>query len=742
MQATEPKSLIETKSLLAKLMAMENITIEQRAVQTAMFDVNSRILTIPVLDDNISSELYDLFVGHEVAHALWTPLEGMVKARTMKVSMGVVNCVEDARIERKIKIKYPGLRNSFTKGYRELMNKNFFNTEGYDINDMNFIDRANLFFKSGASLGIEFTPEERKLVNAIDSTETYDDVIEVSKRICTFMKEQRAQHQDEQQDADGESDLPDDFDFSDFDYNDDWNEDYDSDDSDDSEDSDGDSEKYDSDETEDGDSSENSDGEFEDDGDSDSETGEGESASPNENSEKNSDDHETNGSGQVEEEDIRSHTDEALKRNESQLFAANAKEISYANVPKYDLDKHIIDHKLLYKQYRLDTDGEHSIDRVGFQKIRKDTNKIVSFLAKEFELRKNADQLKRASVAKTGDLNMSKIFSYQFNEDIFKKITVIPGGKSHGLVMFLDWSGSMSTHLANTVKQLISIVMFCKKVNIPFEVYSFSERGPTDPHRPVPKAGDLITEHFFLLNIFSSRMSAAEFSYAAAAMVYISSNHYRYIPYWFNLGSTPLNEAIIAAMDIVPAFQAKYKLQIVNTVFLTDGSANGCRSVYTYDPIKQTVGYDWNMNYRNRLVIRDPVTRNEVSVSSISNHVGVTSGLIKLLKMRTNSNIVGFYLLSAREFRREMYSWFPFGGKSDEIRSKFRKEKFVVVKSAGFDEYYVMRSDGHSIDYNEDEDFEVEQGATTRKLVSAFSKYTSNRLANRVVLNRFVGMIA
>ena len=56
--------LIDTKSMLAKLMATENLKIEQRNVQTASFDIVNRILTVPTLDNKISSYLYDLFMGH------------------------------------------------------------------------------------------------------------------------------------------------------------------------------------------------------------------------------------------------------------------------------------------------------------------------------------------------------------------------------------------------------------------------------------------------------------------------------------------------------------------------------------------------------------------------------------------------------------------------------------------------------------------------------------------------------
>ena len=68
-------NLIDSKSLLAKLMATENLTVEQKNVRTASFDVKNRILTVPKLDEKISSQLYDLFMGHEVGHALYTPFE-------------------------------------------------------------------------------------------------------------------------------------------------------------------------------------------------------------------------------------------------------------------------------------------------------------------------------------------------------------------------------------------------------------------------------------------------------------------------------------------------------------------------------------------------------------------------------------------------------------------------------------------------------------------------------------------
>ena len=61
-----------SKSLLAKMMAEEDITIQHKNIDTAYFDIKNRILAVPIWKD-MSDDLYDLFMGHEVGHALYTP---------------------------------------------------------------------------------------------------------------------------------------------------------------------------------------------------------------------------------------------------------------------------------------------------------------------------------------------------------------------------------------------------------------------------------------------------------------------------------------------------------------------------------------------------------------------------------------------------------------------------------------------------------------------------------------------
>ena len=109
-----------------------------------------------------------------------------------------------------------------------------------------------------------------------------------------------------------------------------------------------------------------------------------------------------------------------------------------------------------------------------YQKYKKSANKEVNYLVKEFECRKSADAYSRATTSRTGVLDTTKLHTYRYNEDLFKKVTVIPDGKNHGLVFVLDWSGSMANVLMDTLKQLYNLVWFCKKVSIPFRVYAFT----------------------------------------------------------------------------------------------------------------------------------------------------------------------------------------------------------------------------------------------------------------------------
>ena len=677
--------LIESKSNLAKLMATENIIVEQRNVPTAHFNLGSRTLVIPTLKNELSSSLYDLFIGHEVGHALNTPTDGWHDSITdMGVNRSILNVCEDVRIEKLIRRKFPGLKMSFIKAYRELLDQDFFDVKGKDLNVLKFIDRLNLHSKCGGSLGIKFNLDETPLLRLAEDAETFEQTVEVAKKIQAFMQEQ-IEERKEKEAKGGEGDTPEDA----------------------------------------GESGPSNDIGDEDGVDMD--FGDNDDASP---------------SGESSDHELESDTDKSFREKEKDLYQNDPRgDSSYANLPIFDSNKLIVDYKQIYADIRKISDSlnlenmyEHEkyakINPAVFSEFRKSSNKVVGYLTKEFELRKNAEQLKKASTAKTGDLNLNRIFSYQFSEDIFKKISIVPNGKSHGLVLFLDWSGSMHNVMNDTIKQLLSLVLFCKKVSIPFEVYAFSDAYSRsvacfDQDLEINyKHGDLMLRHVTLMNILSSRMNSVELTFAGSALLskVYDTSYYEMM----HLGSTPLNETITAAMDLIPKFQKKYKLQVVNTVFLTDGEGHGLNTVATPEGRKRI----------SNIVLRDPVTSASMryNLTSIDN----SKAFLFLLKQRTGCNIIGFRILSTRHAKEYLFSAYK-GGNIEPILNDFRKTKSTVIKSAGFDEYYLLREDKMSTD--EDDGLEI-KSTTTRGLVSAFKNYTKGHIQNRVILNRFIGLIS
>ncbi len=173
---------MKRQSLLAKLLATENITINEGVFKTASFDLESRVLCLPI---NIisSKDVQELFIGHEVGHALFTPLEGNHHAQVdLGIPQPILNVLEDVRIERLMKKKYPGFNGVFLSAYKELVEKEFFGDLSEEVvAKANFIDRLNLFAKCGAK--VIFTEKEKSFVSRAFLTETFDDVIKLATEL-------------------------------------------------------------------------------------------------------------------------------------------------------------------------------------------------------------------------------------------------------------------------------------------------------------------------------------------------------------------------------------------------------------------------------------------------------------------------------------------------------------------------------------------------------------------------------
>ena len=778
-----------TKSLLAKLLASENITVEHGNYQTASFDVKNRVIRLPIFK-YMSGPIYDLMVLHEVGHALWTPLKGLHSEKNAKGPgfKSYLNVVEDARIEKKIKRKYPGGSKPMIEGYRQLVSENFFQTKDRDLSTLNLIDRINLHYKIGASAGIEFNEIESPFITEIDNAETFEEIYDITERLFEYSKENESQT-DFQDFSNFESSMCEGFDGCEEepevmgDSPLEWMEEDEEEERDDAK-SGMKGNSLDSEEEE---------GSSEEDSASSEEESENASAGGEGEDEDGSGDKGEETGGQItsgleggisddRKFEPKSITDEAWQESAKDLNEESERIWDYVTIPKANLEEIIVPHKELYGMTRKffsdpkfqDERYEKmfSIAQTMVKEFKSKNSKTVDYLVKEFEMRKRADEYKRTSISKTGLLDMSSIHSYKYNDNLFKKVATIASGKNHGLVLFIDWSGSMHSNLAGTIDQLLNLVLFCKKVNIPFEVYAFTDRSI----RTMNGNGEKLTSQqvhdgseekqservFFqkekhmisnstlhLMNLFSSSMSTSEMNYAMQSMMqlkmkYVPDYYYdfRYAnPYHFELGGTPLDSAIIAALEVVPEFQKKNRVQIVNAVFLTDGESHTNTRYWKANEDGELDKEYFDSRGRDTYYV-DPVSKKTYNSRGRRSGMSTTT-FYKILKDRCKVNILGFFLTGRRfKYISQDISW---GTKdaptSAEILKLWKREKsYVASNYLGYDKLYYIK-DGEDLNVG-NEDFVVSEDASKSQLTKAFKNFNKRKLTNRIVLKSFAEMVA
>ena len=749
----------ESKSYLANLLATENLEVQYKKTQTASFDVQNRVLTIPIWKKDLSEPVTDLFVAHEVGHALYTPMSLLKKAQKQKINHSIVNVVEDARIEKLIKRRYNGLRQSFIRGYKELIGKNFFGTVDKDINDYLLIDRLNIHFKSShVSSDVKFTDEEMKFVEMIEKLETPEDVIKVSKKLqayCNVEKEEKGRDQE--------------IDFDDHSF-----EEVNPDEMTDEE-------------KENAQPVESKDSSTEEETDEENEEGKP-SDNKKQDSKKDENPTSTGVSGKSDDLDQAiSETDRSWESQKQNLTDSECEDNEYAYLHKFADDQIIVPYKEVIKDfekffadmairperfYQTPQDNQEAIaaSKVEYNKFKKRSLKTVMYLVKEFEQKKSAALYARASSDKTGVIDPLKLHSYKYADDVFKRLTILPDGKNHGLMLLIDWSGSMHDKIVETTEQLVQLTMFCRKINVPYEVYAFTncmqrqgfrDRYDDNSDKVNYKLGDTrIDEDYNLIQWSSSTMNNRDFDkglyYLYTLAKTLSDRNYRSLdynpysvlsyPHKYGMSSTPLNDALIHFHTLIPQFQNKYSIDKMNTILLTDGhSDRGCTRV---DP---TVGSRGFFPMEKNIFIVNKKTRRQYNASGRQ----FTNALINSLRDQTGTKIVNFYIQSRRGL--DMWQHQETHGTLGQdgyrrlspkvetlIKQQWKKDKVVIAQrdkhNTPYDEQYTINS--NSMKISDEAMATPSENAKTGELKRLFSKSRNSSLQSRIVLNRFIKLVA
>jgi hypothetical protein len=744
---------------LAKLLASENIMIEHRPIKTAHFDMKNRVLALPMWQE-MTESLYHMLVLHEIGHALETPLDAWKEAldntekeddssnpaRVSKIFQGYMNVVEDARIERKVKIKFPGSRRDFVEGYDWLHNNDFFQIKNDNIDNLSLIDRINLYFKIGTKIRIKFTEEERAFVTRAETTITFDDVVALSRDLFAYVKDKKQDDMDEQaknmlaelESEDGEE------------------TDHESDD---------------------------------DDGDSD----------PEENGEDS--DVEASDSNPAIDKSVNideAKTDTAMNDRMEELLdpSLSDREFKYITFPKdISYENFLYDYRavleMIHTSFSESPNPNEALAYRNFllNKFRIHNNNAINYMVKEFEMKKAAISYSRSKQARTGTIDTNKIHSYKFNDDIFRRLTIEPSGKNHGIVCYLDMSGSMGQNFLGAMDQLICLAMFCRRVGIPHRFYGFTSVMSqfTNHRRNIKNADkDRIMRRlnnkpfvypeleFDLIEMFHEKMSLKEFNTMTGALLYAATIQNYGVPddytskkgygtassyaidmigynsrmRYFELGSTPLNSALLVSRDLLRKFRKEKNIQILNFVCITDGESDPATYV---SPIEifpgQIKGVEKSFPYNTAKLSKvsnifvDEESRMQTTVA-FGGSFDITGMYARIIRESQDINFIGFYITSSTyEIRSALYRYASASYNYDTFITKFRKEGSVVVPNMlNFSEFYMIQG-GKKLQAQQT-NLGSSHELTKNQLAKAFIGAQNKRGASRVVLSRFIEKIA
>ena len=704
-------TLTHTNPFFPKLLASENITIEYGNITVPYFDVQSRVLGLPVWNN---PDTHNFVSGHEIGHAKYTPFQewkevlGSLETDPSLdgVTKDLVNIIEDVRIERLMLKRFPGLNKDFQRGYRVLLGElDYFGLKGkteFTAKDMSFLDRVNIKSKARHLVTVAFTAEEQELFDACYETETFNDVIELAKRFAAYVKAKKNEAEDTKggdvKNPEKSKDLSDNTSEDSGEGNGDAQE------SDEGDAANGDFESADegTEEATDGDDREDGDGEdvksivsTTPDSTKDSWTGK-------------------EGAGldfdvaveRTVEEELTSETQAEFDKN----LVADAKDRrgcvnTTMKVPPHRvLEEHCF--------VRIEGEAPRNYAKDQYTKFLAENKSVINMMVREFEIRKKAAQYRNAKIVKTGTLDLKKLHEYRYNDEIFVRGMKVPGGKSHGMVMLIDFSGSMCNVLDKVIEQTLQLTLFCKKVNIPFAVYSFTNGWQTRwQSKSWNQHGEVCFAGLQLKEWLNSNMDKAKFERNAIEM--LTKRH--------SLGGTPLSEALIALQPEVKKIKKTMNLDRMNLVVLTDG--DGARLTSTTGEYTRHIKLD-----ATTTLSVDPYA--DLPYGEAFGDDLYTKGILEWYKTSGAADTITHYFLMEKSACRE---YGVRGGKSAGATIK--------KNINGYDTKFLIPV-ASKILSSETVDLEFDEDAKKGAIVKAFKAHAGSKKGNRVLVTTFAETIS
>ena len=374
-----------------------------------------------------------------------------------------------------------------------------------------------------------------------------------------------------------------------------------------------------------------------------------------------------------------------------------------------------------------------------YLEYKKNVKKKIGVLIREFERRKAAFRYSRSSEARVGTIDVNNLHKYRYDDQIFNTVTRLADGKNHGMIFYIDYSYSMQNVLSGVIDQTLNLVYFCRKLSIPFEVYSYTSKV----HLPQDKFSDsceINLNDVVMNNIMSSSMSKGDFEIGFEQLFY----QYDSLKNWCDyssclsrmeyLGGTPLNAVIMSANHHCNDFQKKHRVDKLNVIILTDGDSQSARSwkqtsgVSIFEGNKVDLSQKKSGFYAGRYYVYRDIQQEKA---------------LKLL--RKKANVIGMYLPYRK---KEIMKKIALAGEDsfEKLRKRYNKESFVSIPECGGYDALIILPENVSIEekkfeYSSGENLSEDRSAQT-KLAREFARVNSGNKKSRVILTNFAELIA
>lgn len=557
-----------------------NLQYDEKA-ETAFYNPETQVITIPIFNF-VDEETTQMIVSHEIAHAKFSLYSQEELIEYSNKFQDLFNVVEDAYVERMMKMEFKGLQEVFKNGYKKLIKEGIFEVDGNELATYNLIERLAIYSKASHLFDVPFFGKENEFAYRITCLKSNEEVVQLCQDILDYINQNDGRHESPKFSQDEES------------------------------------QKASSQEIEDVEN------EFQ----------EGSSSQPL--NQENVQSEESSEGDEEEESDSEEAEENELINSIQRKFEANIE--TYGSEKKREM---LFGYDTLVEVEQLNWKEVFDLSSLPVgkyyykSKYAKNTIGMVKTLAKYadtlFKQKQSAYEMRNTRHKETGKLDMRKLAKYKTSMQIFRNVQILPEGKSHGIVMCIDFSGSMADRIGTVILQSAVLAEFCNMNKIPFEILGFG----------------LSVENGRKMNYSTVVKVCNSQNYDLEALLYWGEmkNFHRFNKCYFRMVGTPTAEALILASDSLMQMK-RMGIEKTCLFVITDGF---------HDSSCTTEKGTYDLNRVNRILWEGRITE----IDSFIKHKRHGDWIVELLCSnikRKYDTFISFTFLSGLDFSINSYN--------------------------------------------------------------------------------------